>query len=65
MNWKRIETRDLEGCWGSRSIRRRELEEWARRYEPPTDRDPSRLWHIAAIEPCWDVGFTPAMDGIA
>src|SRR5262245_6327477 len=30
--WKRIETRDLEGRWGSRSIRMHELEAWARQY---------------------------------
>jgi len=35
--WKRIVKRDLEGRWGSRSIERRELEEWARKYEAPTD----------------------------
>jgi predicted kinase len=37
--WKRIEKRDLEGRWGSRSIERHELDEWARRYEPPTDEE--------------------------
>jgi len=35
--WKRIVNRDLEGCWGSRSIHRHELDEWARKYEAPTD----------------------------
>lgn len=34
--WNRICQRDLEGRWGSRSIERDELDEWARRYEPPT-----------------------------
>ncbi len=34
--WKRICLRDLEGRWGSRSIERDELDEWARRFEPPT-----------------------------
>jgi predicted kinase len=37
--WKRIVRRDLEGRWGSRSIQRQELEEWARKYEPPTDEE--------------------------
>src|SRR5215510_5466561 len=37
--WRRIMKRDLEGRWGSRSIRRDELEEWARKYEPPTDEE--------------------------
>ena len=35
--WKRIVNGDLEGRWGSRSIQRHELDEWARKYEPPTD----------------------------
>src|SRR5262249_7628189 len=35
--WQRIVKRELEGRWGSRSIRRHELEEWARKYEPPSD----------------------------
>jgi len=35
--WTRIVKRDLEGRWGSRSIGRHELDEWARKYEPPTD----------------------------
>jgi predicted kinase len=35
--WKRITKRDLEGRWGSRSIRRHELDQWVRNYEPPTD----------------------------
>lgn len=34
--WQRIEARDMEGRWGARSIRRRELEWWAERYEEPT-----------------------------
>ena len=35
--WQRIVKRDLEGRWGSRSIQRHELDQWARQYEPPTD----------------------------
>jgi len=35
--WRRIVERDLEGRWGSRPIRRDELDEWARIYQPPTD----------------------------
>ena len=35
--WRRIEQRDLEGGWGSRSITRSELDEWHLAYEPPTD----------------------------
>lgn len=35
--WRRIVERDLEGRWGSRAIRRDELDEWAKVYEPPTD----------------------------
>jgi predicted kinase len=35
--WRRIVARDLEGHWGSRSIRRDELDEWVRIYQPPTD----------------------------
>ncbi len=34
--WRRIEARDREGRWGSRSIRRQELEEWTAAYEAPT-----------------------------
>jgi predicted kinase len=34
--WARVVQRDLEGQWGSRSINRAELEEWARRYEVPS-----------------------------
>lgn len=34
--WHRISTRDLEGRWGSRSITRAELEQWATQFEPPT-----------------------------
>ncbi len=37
--WRRLVERDLEGRWGSRSIRRHELEEWAEAYEPPTDEE--------------------------
>jgi len=36
---RRIERRDLEGRWGSRSITRPELEEWSRIYQPPTDEE--------------------------
>jgi predicted kinase len=35
--WRRIVERDLEGRWGSRSIRRDELDEWVGIYQPPTD----------------------------
>lgn len=35
--WRRIVARDLEGRWGSRSIRRHELDEWTRIFEPPTE----------------------------
>ena len=35
--WRRIVQRDLDGQWGSRSIEREELEEWARLFEPPTE----------------------------
>ena len=35
--WRRIVERDLEGRWGARAIRRDELDEWAKVYEPPTD----------------------------
>jgi len=35
--WRRVERRDLEGRWGSRSIRREEFDEWTRIFEPPTD----------------------------
>lgn len=34
--WRRIVERDAEGHWGSRPIRRHELDEWVRLYEPPT-----------------------------
>lgn len=34
--WRRIEQRDREGRWGSRSIRRNELDEWVAIYQPPT-----------------------------
>lgn len=37
--WRRIVERDLEGRWGSRSITRAELDEWARIYEPPTEQE--------------------------
>ena len=33
--WRRIVERDLEGRWGSRSIRRDELEAWTEVYEVP------------------------------
>ena len=33
--WRRIVERDLEGRWGSRSIRRDELDEWVEAYEEP------------------------------
>lgn len=46
--WKRIVKRDLEGRWGSRSIQRHELNEWARKYEPPTD-DEFRTYDRHAI----------------
>ena len=35
--WRRIVGRDSEGRWGSRSIRRHELDEWVKTYQPPTD----------------------------
>jgi predicted kinase len=35
--WRRIVDRDLEGRWGSRSVRRQELDEWVGIYQPPTD----------------------------
>lgn len=35
--WRRIVERDAEGRWGSRSIRRHELDEWMGIYQPPTD----------------------------
>ncbi len=35
--WRRIVERDLEGRWGSRSIERHELDQWAAVYEVPTD----------------------------
>lgn len=35
--WRRIVERDTEGRWGSRSIRRHELDEWVGIYQPPTD----------------------------
>ena len=34
--WRRIVKRDREGHWGSRSIRRHELDEWVEIYQPPT-----------------------------
>ena len=46
--WRRIVKRDLEGRWGSRSIERPELDEWARKYEPPTD-DEFRAYDSYAI----------------
>ena len=33
--WRRICKRDAAGEWPARSIERSELDEWARRYEPP------------------------------
>lgn len=35
--WRRIVDRDLEGRWGSRSVRRHEIDEWIRTFQPPTD----------------------------
>ena len=35
--WRRVTARDLEGRWGSRSIRRRDLDEWVGIYQTPTD----------------------------
>jgi predicted kinase len=43
--WRRIVGRDLEGRWGSRSIRREELDEWMRTFQPPTDEE------LAAYDP--------------
>jgi predicted kinase len=37
--WRRIVERDLEGRWASRSIRREELDEWMRIFQPPTDEE--------------------------
>ncbi len=37
--WSRIEQRDLEGQWSSRSIQRQELEEWVALFEPPTEEE--------------------------
>ncbi|MDP9442549.1 MAG: ATP-binding protein [Actinomycetota bacterium] len=37
--WRRIVHRDLEGRWGSRSIRRHELDEWIQIFQPPTDEE--------------------------
>ena len=37
--WRRIVGRDAEGRWGSRSIRRDELDAWVGTYEPPTDKE--------------------------
>lgn len=34
--WRRIVDRDLEGRWGSRSVRRHEVDEWVRVFQPPT-----------------------------
>lgn len=34
--WRRIVDRDLEGRWGSRSVRRHEVDEWVRAFPPPT-----------------------------
>jgi predicted kinase len=35
--WRRIMERDLDGRWGSRPIGWRELDEWIRIFQPPTD----------------------------
>jgi predicted kinase len=35
--WRRVTKRDLQGHWGSRSIRREELNQWVEIYQPPTD----------------------------
>jgi hypothetical protein len=35
--WRRIERREPEGRCGSRSIRRADLDEWMRIFEPPSD----------------------------
>lgn len=37
--WRRLVERDLEGRWGSRSVRRHELEEWVESYELPTEEE--------------------------
>jgi predicted kinase len=37
--WRRVTERDLEGRWGSRSIRRDELDQWVKVYQPPTDEE--------------------------
>jgi predicted kinase len=37
--WRRIVGRDVEGRWGSRSIRRHDLDEWMRIFQPPTDEE--------------------------
>jgi predicted kinase len=37
--WQRIANRDLAGRWGSRSIRREELDEWMRMLQPPTEEE--------------------------
>lgn len=34
--WRRVEARDIEGQWGSRSITRQDLEAWSAIYEVPT-----------------------------
>ncbi len=37
--WRRIVGHHIEGRWGSRSIRRHELDEWMRIFQPPTDEE--------------------------
>ena len=37
--WRRIRERDAEGRWGARAIERAELEEWAARFEPPSEEE--------------------------
>lgn len=37
--WQRIVNRDLEGRWGSRSVRRDDLDEWMRIFQPPTEEE--------------------------
>lgn len=37
--WRRIVQRDREGYWGSRPIRREELDEWVKTYQPPTEEE--------------------------
>ncbi len=37
--WRRLVERDREGRLGSRSIRREDLDEWVRIFQPPTDEE--------------------------